>query len=123
MDIELVLQMIQSLIDTGVIRKISASLDHRKLGYNANVMFCAKLKPQNIDHAGSALASYKMVSHCYQRDTFEEFPYNLFAMMHAADNDQIQKVITEFNENHSITDFAALATTAELKKSPVIHQL
>jgi DNA-binding Lrp family transcriptional regulator len=122
-DIELVLQKIQLLIDTGVIRKISAVLDHRKLGYNANVMFCAKVKPQNIEHAGSALASYKMVSHCYHRDTFQDFPYNLFAMMHAADSEQIEKVIAEFTANHSITDFAALATTAELKKSPVIHQL
>lgn len=122
-DIEQALQAVQSLTDAGVIRKISAVLDHRKLGCNANVMFCTKVKPQNIGHAGYALASYKMVSHCYHRDTFEGFPYNLFAMMHAADNDQIEKVITEFNENHSVTDFTALATTAELKKSPVIHLL
>jgi DNA-binding Lrp family transcriptional regulator len=122
-DIELVLQTIQSLIDAGVIRKISAILDHRKLGYDANVMFCAKVKPQNIDPAGSALASYKMVSHCYQRDTFKDWPYNLFAMMHAANNDQINKVVAEFTANHSITDFVSLATTAELKKSPVIHKL
>lgn len=123
MDIERILQTIQLLIDAGVIRKISAILDHRKLGYDANIMFCAKVKPQNIDPAGSALASYKMVSHCYQRNTFKDFPYNLLAMMHAANNDQIQKVIAEFTANHTITDFAALATTAELKKTPVIHQL
>ena len=123
MNIEQALQTVQSLADSGVIRKISAVLDHKKLGCNANIMFCAKVKPQNIDHAGSALASYKMVSHCYHRETFKEFPYNLFAMMHAAESKQIEKVITEFTENHSITDFAALATTAELKKSPVIHHL
>ena len=43
-----------------------------------------------------------MVSHCYQRKTFEGWPYNLFAMMHGLSMGDIQRTIDEFAEAEKI---------------------
>ena len=120
-DIDTVIRTIQSLTDKGVIRRIGAVLDYRKLGFNANVMFCTRVEPDRTTHIGTKLARFKIVSHCYERKTFEGWPYNLFAMMHAQSLSQIRQVIDKFTAAEQIEEFELLATTAELKKQPVRH--
>jgi DNA-binding Lrp family transcriptional regulator len=113
------IETIQSLADKGVIRPPSAILNHHKLGFGANVMFCAHVPPDRVDHVGKKLAQLKIVSHCYERKTFEGWPYNLFAMMHARTPGQIRRVTDQFTTVEQIDKFKLLSTTAELKKKPV----
>ena len=117
-----VLGIITELIDKGVIRRIAGVVDHRKLGFSANVLFCCEVKQDRIAEAGKRLARFGIVSHCYQRKTFENWPYNLFAMMHSRSMGEIQRVINEFIEAEKTESFQLLPTAAELKKQPVKHQ-
>jgi len=117
-----VLRIIKELIDKGVIRRIAAVVDHRKLGFVVNVLFACEVPQERIIAAGQRLACFKMVSHCYQRETFENWPYNLFAMMHGQSMGQIQHVINKFTEAEKIDSFQLLPTAAELKKQPVRHK-
>ncbi len=117
-----VLKIIDSLIDKGVISRIGAIVDHRKLGFVANVMFVCSVPEERVIEAGNTLANLSMVSHCYERKTFEGWPYNLFAMMHGLSMSDIQKTIDEFTEGEKIEDFEMLPTVKELKKHPVEHQ-
>ena len=114
-----VLAIIRSLIDTGVIRRITAVLDYRKLGFTANVMFCCAAAPDKVVTAGENLARFAIVSHCYQRLTFEGWPYNLYAMMHARSMGEIQHVVDKFLHAQPIDSYELLPTEAELKKHPV----
>ena len=116
------LTIITELIDRGVIRRIAAVLDHRKLGFVANVMFTAEVPQDRIVQAGESLARSGIVSHCYERKTFENWPYNLFAMMHGRTMGRIQHVISKFIEAEKIHSFQLLPTAAELKKQPVKHK-
>ncbi len=118
-----VLKIIDSLIDKGVISRIGAIVDHRKLGFVANVMFVCSVPEERIIEAGNTLANLSMVSHCYERKTFEGWPYNLFAMMHGLSMGDIQRAIDEFTEAEKIEDFEMLPTVAELKKHPVRQNL
>jgi len=117
-----VLEIITELIDKGVIRRIAAVVDHRKLGFVANVLFCSKVPQDRIVEAGNRLARFTAVSHCYERETFEDWPYNLFAMMHSPSMGRIQHVIDKFIEAEKIDSFELLPTAAELKKQPVEHK-
>jgi len=117
-----VLKIVKGLIDKGVIRRIAAVVDHRKLGFAANVLFCSDVPQESVVRAGERLARFRIVSHCYERQTFEGWPYNVFAMMHAASMGQIQHVINRFVEMEKIDAFELLPTTAELKKKPVKYQ-
>jgi len=117
-----VLRIIKELIDKGVIRRIAAVVDHRKLGFVANVLFAGEVPQERIIQAGQRLARFGMVSHCYERETCENWPYNLFAMMHGRSMGQIQHVINRFVKAEKIDSFQLLPTAAELKKQPVRHK-
>ncbi len=122
LDIEKVLQVIQGLIDKGVIRRIAAIVAQRKLGFVVNVLFCCKVPRDRIVEAGGALARFGAVSHCYERKPVENWPYNLYAMMHGKSMGEIQRVINKFIEAERIDSFELLPTAAELKKEPVRHK-
>jgi DNA-binding Lrp family transcriptional regulator len=118
---ENVLKITAELIDKGVIRRIAAVVDYRKLGFVANVLFAGEVPQERIVSAGKKLARFAVVSHCYERQTFEGWPYNLFAMMHGRSMGQIQRVINKFTEAEKIKSFQLLPTAAEFKKQPVRH--
>lgn len=120
--IEDILRILTELTDKGVIRRIAAVVDHHKLGFVANVLFVAKVSPDRIVEAGSALARFGIVSHCYERRTFENWPYNLFAMMHSRSMGEIQRTIDKFTQTQKIDSFELLPTAAELKKQPIKHR-
>ena len=122
LEIEMVLRIIQGLIDKGVIRRIAAIVDHRKLGFVANILFCSEVPQNRIVEAGEALARFGAVSHCYERKTVEDWPYNLFAMMHGKSMGEIQHTINKFTESEKIDSFELLPTAVELKKQPVKHR-
>lgn len=117
-----VLRIIKELIDLGVVRRIAAVVNHRKLGFTANVMFAAEVPKEKIVDAGEKLARFGIVSHCYERRTFEGWPYNLFAMMHGRSMGEIQHAINRFTESEKIESFELLPTAKELKKRPVKHR-
>lgn len=112
----------KELIDKGVIRRIAVVVDHRKLGFAANVLFAGEVSQDKVIEAGKRLARFGIVSHCYERKTLRDWPYNLFAMMHGRSIGEIQRVVDKFIEAEKIDSFELLPTTAELKKQPVKHQ-
>ena len=121
MKLEDVLGIIRGLIDKGVIRRIAAVLDYRKLGFTANVLFACEVPQGKIIEAGKKLASSDLVSHCYERRTFKDWLYNLFAMMHGKSMDEIHEFVEEFTKAEDITSYQLLPTVTELKKEPVRH--
>lgn len=121
LEIDEVLKTIQKLIDKGVIRRIAAVVDHRKLGFAANVLFCCEVPAGRIVEAGEKLARFGAVSHCYQRKKAKGWPYNLYAMMHGRSMGEIQHVVDKFTGAEGIESFELLPTEKELKKKPVRH--
>ena len=117
-----VLRVIAELIERGVVRRIAAVMDYRKLGFVANVLFAAEVPQSIVIQTGERLAHLAIVSHCYERQSFEGWPYNLYAMMHAQNVGQITHAVDKFTESERIDSFELLPTAAELKKAPVKHQ-
>jgi DNA-binding Lrp family transcriptional regulator len=117
-----ILEIITELIDKGVIRRVAAVVNYRKLGFVANALFVGEVPEDRVVEVGEKLARLGMVSHCYERKTFENWPYNLFAMMHSQSIERIQQAINKFIEAEAIESFQLLPTTAELKKKPVKHK-
>ncbi len=120
--IEKALQIIRGLIKRRVIRRVAAAVNHYKLGFVANVMFCGEVSEEKIAEAGKALACFGVVSHCYERETIEKWPYNLYAMMHGKSMGEIQHVINRFTASEQIESFELLPTEEEFKKKPVRYQ-
>lgn len=122
LSIEDVLEIIQQLFTKGVIRRIAVVIDYIKLGFNSNVLFACQVPPEKVITAGEKLASMEIVSHCYERKTFDGWNYNLFGMLHAHSMEEIKNEVNEFVKKENIISFQLLATISELKKEPVYHK-
>jgi DNA-binding Lrp family transcriptional regulator len=113
------------LLRRGIMRRFSASINHNKLGYAANVMACWKVPPAMVDSAANRVASFPEVSHCYERQTNSKWPYNLFAMVHADEKENcravIDKICIEAGLDRSAVEL--LFSTAEMKKTRIIYKV
>jgi DNA-binding Lrp family transcriptional regulator len=117
-DIAGVIEIIESLCERGVIRRISGILDQRKLGYGANVLFAADIS-KRLKTIGKEFAKLDIVTHCYERYPADGWPYNFYAMTHAKTIDGIKELLEPIIEKHHIEHFQYLPTIRELKKQPV----
>ena len=75
-----------------------------------------------IAQAGSLLASNPHISHCYERPSFDGFPYNVYAMMHANSAEQLDQFIADCVNalnalQSSPVDYVVLRSVRELKKT------
>lgn len=73
----------------GRLKRIGLLLRHRAAGWTANGMCCWRV-PGDTTAVGRALAERGEVTHCYERPESPNFPYNLFAMVHACTVEEAQ---------------------------------
>jgi DNA-binding Lrp family transcriptional regulator len=109
----------QSLRQRGIMRRFSASLNHRKAGFAANAMTCWAAPPEKVEAAGRKLASLPEVSHCYERKTNPLWRYNLFAMIHAHRKEECQQTADKVSGETGLGDYVLLFSTREFKKTRV----
>ncbi|NWG30482.1 MAG: Lrp/AsnC family transcriptional regulator [Rhodocyclaceae bacterium] len=73
-----------AMLASGVVRRIGAVPNHYALGYRFNGMTVWDVDDARVDALGMAVGALPFVSHCYRRPRrLPEWPYNLFAMVHA----------------------------------------
>ena len=83
---------LQAMKDSGVIRRIAAAPNHYKLGMTANGMTVWNVADQKITELGAQIGALPFVTHCYERPRAgADWPYNLFAMVHGSDRDEVEE--------------------------------
>ena len=102
-------------LDHKIMRRFGAVLRHQDAGFVANSMVCLSVTKPEV--AGAELAALPFVSHCYERDAFEGFPYNLYAMVHACSGEELGKFVDEVVHVSNAKDYARLDSLKELKKT------
>ncbi|NPA41751.1 MAG: Lrp/AsnC family transcriptional regulator [Aquificae bacterium] len=110
---------LRSLKERGIMRRFSAILYHRKVGFKANGMVVWQVPEDRVDEAGQLLASYRSVSHCYRRTTSELWKFNLFSMVHGHSREEVLEFARELKEVIKPIDYAVLFSTREFKKRRV----
>jgi DNA-binding Lrp family transcriptional regulator len=85
----------RELLASGRMRRYAAVLHHRAAGWAVNVLAAWQVPAEQADAFGAAAAEMPFVSHCYLRATAEGWPYNLYAMVHAADQTSADAHIAE----------------------------
>ena len=114
-------EMSDAMRATGRLRRVSAVLHHREAGFIANAMgvWVAPGTDAEILAAGEKMAGFRAVTHCYRRPTYPDWPYNLFTMVHGRSPAECDAVLAEISRKTGITDYAALYSTKEYKKTRV----
>jgi len=115
-----VLRRVQRMVDCGIIRRIAAVPNHYRLGLTANGMTVWDVDDAVVDELGPEVGALPFVSHCYRRPRRPpQWPYNLFAMVHGQDRDEVERkrgVIAERLGAAARTN-AVLYSTRILKKT------
>lgn len=117
---QLLMDRLEAMKHDGRIRRIGAVPNHYRLGYTANGMSVWDVDEDIIEEIGEQIGKLDSVTHCYQRPRFlPEWPYNLFAMVHGHDREevlnkveQIAEVLGEAAKQHDV-----LFSTRILKKT------
>ena len=100
-------------------RRFSAVLYHRKAGFRANAMGVWKVPTERIDEVGTMFAHYQAVSHCYQRPTYDDWPYSVFSMVHGRSVEECEGVLDAMAAESGISERLSLYSTREYKKTRV----
>ena len=108
-------------IATKRMRRFGAILRHQDAGFPCNAMVCFSRHSDNrrLEESSkiSALAKKHYVSHCYERPSFENFPYNLYAMMHAQTPEELDAYVKESVALLDNPEYVVLHSLKELKKT------
>ena len=111
------LEKLKDLCDRGVIRRFGATIRHQKSGFDANAMIAWMVAEDRIDEVGQKMASFKAVSHCYRRNPTDDWPYNLYTMIHARDEESCREIARKLSTQASVDNYTLLFSRKELKKT------
>ncbi|MFN8585033.1 MAG: Lrp/AsnC family transcriptional regulator [Dehalococcoidia bacterium] len=114
--LEAVLEHGRRLTASGHLRRFAAILNHRAAGFRANGMAVWAVPTDRIEEFGTFVAGYRNVSHCYQRPTYEDWPYNVFSMIHSPRVDGVEEVAEAIAAETGVTDRRVLYSSIEFKK-------
>lgn len=95
-DESLIQERMKLMLEDGRIRRIAAVPNHYKLGIVANGMSVWNVPDEQVDRLGKIIGALDYVSHCYRRPrNLPEWPYNLFAMVHGKNRNEVKQQVAE----------------------------
>ena len=121
--VDKVILIANRLLEAEVIRRVGAVLRHQKAGFVANAMGVWQVDLEQTEEVGKTMARFKEVSHCYQRPTLLDWPYNLFTMVHGRTAEDCEDVMKRISLATGVKTYSMLFSTAELKKSSMQYFL
>lgn len=105
-----------SLRERGALRRYAAVLHHRAAGFVVNGMAVWQVPLARLEELGPLMGSFRGVSHCYQRPTYEDWPYTIFTMIHGRTGPEVKSVVEAIAKATGISDYEILWSVKEYKK-------
>jgi len=107
--------------ERGLLRRVAAILYHRRAGFSANGMGVWKVPDADILDVGRRMAAVRGISHCYQRPTYEDWPYSVFTMAHGRSKQECDAILDAIAEMTGIEERATLYSSTEFKKIRLLY--
>lgn len=117
------IESIKTLRDKKVLRRIAGILHHRTVGFKANAMVVWSVPSEKVKEVTDVMISLPQVSHCYERKTNANWPYNIYTMIHAETFEICEDIILQIAKAVAIDKYEALYSVKELKKSSMKYFL
>jgi siroheme decarboxylase len=112
------LEHLGTMIERKLLRRVAAILFHRRAGFSANGMGVWKVPEDKIMEMGTRMASFRGISHCYQRPTYADWPYSVFTMAHGRSKEECDAILDSIAVDCGMgpDDRATLYSSTEYKK-------
>jgi len=115
------LSVLKGLDDRGMIRRFGATLKHQKSGFKANAMVAWKVDEDQVEETGNIMATFQEITHCYRRNPAQGWRYNLYTMVHAADENACFAIVKEISKAVGQDTYELLFSRKELKKTSMSY--
>ena len=118
MSTEAMLEHLRGMVERKILRRVAAILYHRRAGFSANGMGVWKVPEEQILEVGTRMAAVRGISHCYERPTYEDWPYSVFTMAHGRSKEECDAILQSIADEHELhgADRATLYSSTEFKK-------
>jgi DNA-binding Lrp family transcriptional regulator len=121
MPVAKLLEHLESMRERRALRRVAAILFHRRAGFSANGMGVWKVPEERILELGPRMASFRGISHCYQRPTYADWPYSVFTMAHGRSKDECDAILDSIAVDTGIEDRRTLYSSTEFKKIRMLY--
>lgn len=115
------LHHIRRWMENGSIRRFGARVDHRRAGFMVNALVV--WVGDQIQIWGKQFGEISTVSHCYIRRSYPDWPYRLYTMVHALNEEEMVNTLVKMRQIAPGARFAVLPTRYELKKTSMKYFL
>ena len=100
--VERFLEHLEGMVDRKILRRVAAILYHRRAGFSANGMGVWRVPDAQILEVGARMASVRGISHCYERPTYEDWPYSVFTMAHGRSKEECDAILQSIADEHEL---------------------
>ncbi|HEY3189908.1 MAG TPA: Lrp/AsnC family transcriptional regulator [Solirubrobacteraceae bacterium] len=107
--------------ERGILRRVAAILFHRRAGFSANGMGVWRVPDDKIAEIGPRMAAFRGISHCYQRPTYQDWPYSVFTMAHGRSKEECDAILDAIAADTGIGERATLYSSTEFKKIRLLY--
>jgi DNA-binding Lrp family transcriptional regulator len=115
------LDHLESMRERKALRRVAAILFHRRAGFSANGMGVWRVPEERIMELGPRMASFRGISHCYQRPTYRDWPYSVFTMAHGRSKEECDAILDSIADDTGIEDRRTLYSSTEFKKIRLLY--
>jgi DNA-binding Lrp family transcriptional regulator len=112
---------LEQMQERRLLRRVAAILFHRRAGFSANGMGVWKVPDDRILEVGGRMASFRGISHCYQRPTYADWPYSVFTMAHGRSKEECDAILDSIAADTGISERATLYSSTEFKKIRLLY--
>jgi DNA-binding Lrp family transcriptional regulator len=115
------LDHLESMRERRALRRVAAILFHRRAGFSANGMGVWGVPEERILELGPRMASFRGISHCYQRPTYADWPYSVFTMAHGRSKEECDAILDSIAADTGIEERRTLYSSTEFKKIRMLY--
>ncbi|HEX2126929.1 MAG TPA: AsnC family transcriptional regulator [Thermoleophilaceae bacterium] len=118
---ERLLDHLEGMRERRALRRVAAILFHRRAGFSANGMGVWRVPEERVMELGPRMASFRGISHCYQRPTYPDWPYSVFTMAHGRSKEECDAILDSIAADTGIEDRRTLYSSTEFKKIRLLY--
>ncbi len=90
-------ERIQHMLDEGVIRRMGASIDSKKIGFRSTLA-AVSVEPELVERAAEIIGTFHEVTHSYLRNDI----FNIWFTIIAVDEKRIEEILTQIRDSLSL---------------------
>jgi DNA-binding Lrp family transcriptional regulator len=122
MPVERLVAHLEGMVERRLLRRVAAILFHRRAGFSANGMGVWRVPEDRVLEAGARMAAFRGVSHCYQRPTYADWPYQLFTMAHGRSKEECDAILDAVEQEVGcVEQRSTLYSSTEFKKVRLLY--